>query len=38
MGVSGKTTKLFNVKDKKEVLKIPSEDVLSLPFSLRCAM
>uniref|UniRef100_A0ACD6ANR9 Uncharacterized protein n=1 Tax=Avena sativa TaxID=4498 RepID=A0ACD6ANR9_AVESA len=26
MGVSGRTTKLFSVKDKKEVLKIPSED------------
>lgn len=26
MGVSGKTTKLFNVKDKKEVLKIPSDN------------
>ncbi|XP_047055114.1 uncharacterized protein LOC124661292 isoform X2 [Lolium rigidum] len=26
MGVSGKTTKLFSVKDKKEILKIPSED------------
>ncbi|KAM0838640.1 hypothetical protein ACQ4PT_060860 [Festuca glaucescens] len=26
MGVSGKSTKLFSVKDKKEVLKIPSED------------
>ncbi|KAM0857934.1 hypothetical protein ACQ4PT_048144 [Festuca glaucescens] len=26
MGVSGKTAKLFSVKDKKDVLKIPSED------------
>jgi hypothetical protein len=35
MGVSGKTTKLFTVKDKKEISKIPSEDVRSLSLYLR---
>ena len=34
MSVSGKTTKLFSVKDKKEVLKIPSGDVLSLSIMM----
>ncbi|KAM0853915.1 hypothetical protein ACQ4PT_050755 [Festuca glaucescens] len=36
MGISGKTAKLFSVKDKKEVLKIPSEDVRALSLSQMC--
>lgn len=35
MVVSGKATKLYSMKDKKEILKIPSDDVC---YSYSCSV